>query len=183
MWWANCIGVTGAPFDSYLTLRGLRTLHARLRVHGENARASSRICSRGIRRLRHVYYPGLRVTSAARAGAQRSRPASARMLSFELHGGIRQVRAFLDGLQLLLARRIARRCREPGRASGEHDARGDGCGGAARAGISDTLLRLSIGIEAADDLLRDLHGGLERAAAVHQRRVQAEPQARRLEFC
>ena len=37
MWWANCIGVTGAPFDSYLTLRGLRTLFARVRVHGENA--------------------------------------------------------------------------------------------------------------------------------------------------
>jgi cystathionine gamma-synthase len=51
------------------------------------------------------------------------------------------------------------------------------------AGISDTLLRLSIGIEAADDLIRDLHGGLERAAAVQQRRVQGEAQERRLEFC
>src|SRR6185437_900666 len=30
IWWANCLGITGAPFDSYLTLRGLRTLHARL---------------------------------------------------------------------------------------------------------------------------------------------------------
>jgi hypothetical protein len=44
-------------------------------------------------------------------------------------------------------------------------------------------LRLSIGIEAADDLIRDLHGGLERAAAVQQRRVQGETQTRRLEFC
>ena len=35
--WPNCIGVTGAAFDSYLTLRGLRTLHARMRAHGENA--------------------------------------------------------------------------------------------------------------------------------------------------
>jgi len=51
------------------------------------------------------------------------------------------------------------------------------------AGISDTLLRLSIGIESADDLIRDLHGGLERAAAVQQRRVQGEAQERRLEFC
>src|SRR5690606_39771395 len=35
-WWANCLGITGAPFDSFLTLRGLRTLGARLRVHQEN---------------------------------------------------------------------------------------------------------------------------------------------------
>src|SRR3546814_8744323 len=38
-WWANCLGITGAPFDSFLTLRGLRTLDARLRVHQENAAA------------------------------------------------------------------------------------------------------------------------------------------------
>jgi len=37
-WWANCTGITGAPFDSFLTLRGLRTLHARMRAHLENAR-------------------------------------------------------------------------------------------------------------------------------------------------
>ncbi len=36
-WWANAIGVTGAPFDSFLTLRGVRSLHARMRVHAENA--------------------------------------------------------------------------------------------------------------------------------------------------
>jgi cystathionine gamma-synthase len=38
-WWANALGVTGAPFDSFLTLRGIRSLHARMRVHAENAQA------------------------------------------------------------------------------------------------------------------------------------------------
>jgi cystathionine gamma-synthase len=38
-WWANAIGVTGAPFDSFLALRGVRTLHARMRVHAENTAA------------------------------------------------------------------------------------------------------------------------------------------------
>jgi len=38
-WWANAIGVTGSPFDSFLTLRGVRTLHARMKVHAENTRA------------------------------------------------------------------------------------------------------------------------------------------------
>ena len=37
-WWANCLGITGAPFDRYLTLRGLRTLHPRITLHEENAR-------------------------------------------------------------------------------------------------------------------------------------------------
>src|SRR5665213_1025045 len=36
-WWANCLGLTGSAFDSYLTLRGLRTLNARLAIHGRNA--------------------------------------------------------------------------------------------------------------------------------------------------
>ena len=39
VWWANCLGITGAPFDSYMTLRGLRTLHARLDHHARNAMA------------------------------------------------------------------------------------------------------------------------------------------------
>jgi cystathionine gamma-synthase len=38
-WWGNALGVTGAPFDSYLTLRGLRTLHLRMKQHLENADA------------------------------------------------------------------------------------------------------------------------------------------------
>ena len=40
-WWGNALGVTGAPFDSYLTLRGLRTLHIRIKQHVENAEARS----------------------------------------------------------------------------------------------------------------------------------------------
>ena len=38
-WWGNCLGITGAPFDSFLTLRGVRPLFARMRVHEENAHA------------------------------------------------------------------------------------------------------------------------------------------------
>ena len=78
VWWANCIGVTGAPFDSYLTLRGLRTLHARMRVHGENARADRAAAVAASQPFAHVYYPGLpshpqhaaREASAERASAR-----------------------------------------------------------------------------------------------------------------
>ena len=57
-WWANCLGITGAPFDSYLTLRGLRTLHARLALHGRNAPALADWLAQqpGVAR---VFYPGL----------------------------------------------------------------------------------------------------------------------------
>ena len=105
------------------------------------------------------------------------------MLSFELHGGIANVRAFLDGLQCFsLAESLGgveSLVAHPAtmtHAAMDAEAR-------RIAGISETLLRLSIGIEAADDLIRDLHGGLERAAAVQQRRVQGEAEVRRLEFC
>jgi cystathionine gamma-synthase len=57
-WWANCLGLTGAPFDSYLTLRGVRTLHARLRIHEENAHAVADLLD-GHPAVARVFYPGL----------------------------------------------------------------------------------------------------------------------------
>ena len=57
-YWANALGVTGAPFDSYLTLRGLRTLNARLRIHQENAAALAQLLANHPAVVR-VHYPGL----------------------------------------------------------------------------------------------------------------------------
>src|SRR5512138_1114157 len=57
-WWGNCIGVTGSPFDSFLTLRGLRTLHARMRAHGENAQRIAELLA-GHPAVAKVHYPGL----------------------------------------------------------------------------------------------------------------------------
>ena len=58
LWWANVIGVTGAPFDSFLTLRGVRSLHARMRVHAENT-AAVVACLQGHSAVSRVFYPGL----------------------------------------------------------------------------------------------------------------------------
>src|SRR6266567_7003899 len=57
-WWANCLGVTGAPFDSFLTLRGIRTLHPRIRAHCENAARVVDVLSNH-QQVERVYYPGL----------------------------------------------------------------------------------------------------------------------------
>ncbi len=96
-WWANCNGLTGAPFDSYLTLRGLRTLGVRLRQHQENA---TRIAEHldGHPAVRKVYYPGLS-GHPGHALAARQQQGFGAMLSLELIGDVAQIAAFVGGLQ------------------------------------------------------------------------------------
>ena len=153
-WWANCIGVTGAPFDSYLTLRGLRTLHARMRAHGENAAEVARLLA-AHPAVAKVHYPGLE-SHPGHAIAARQQQGFGAMVSFELEGGIAQVRAFLDALQLFsLAESLGgveSLVAHP--ASMTHAAMD--AAARERAGISETLVRLSVGIEDPADLVRDL---------------------------
>ena len=163
VWWANCIGVTGAPFDSYLTLRGVRTLEARLKVHGENAARIAELLSTDSA-VAKVFYPGL--TSHPQHGLARSQQSGfGAMVSFQLQGGLEQVQAFLDGLECFsLAESLG-----GVESLVAHPATMTHAGMAAearqRAGICDSLLRLSIGIEGGDDLLNDLRSGLERVRA------------------
>ena len=96
-WWANALGLTGSPFDSFLTLRGLRTLDARLRVHQENATALAELLARH-QAVAAVHYPGL-IAHPGHALATRQQDGYGAMLSVELAGGVPAVRAFLDGLQ------------------------------------------------------------------------------------
>ena len=161
-WWGNCIGVTGAPFDSFLTLRGLRTLHARMRAHGENAQRIAELLTRHPAVAR-VYYPGL----AGHPGhdiAKRQQTGFGAMVSFELVGGVENVKALLGSMELFsLAESLGgveSLVAHP--ASMTHAAMDEAA--RERAGISATLVRLSIGIEDGDDLVRDLTAGLDAAA-------------------
>jgi len=160
-WWANCIGVTGAPFDSYLTLRGLRTLHARMRAHGENAGEVARLLA-AHPAVAKVHFPGL-ASHPGHAIAARQQMGFGAMVSFELRGGNAQVRAFLGALQLFsLAESLGgveSLVAHP--ASMTHAAMD--AAARERAGISETLVRLSVGIEEASDLTRDLAQALEAA--------------------
>jgi cystathionine gamma-synthase len=160
-WWANCLGLTGAPFDSYLTLRGLRTLEVRMRQHERNAAAVVEVlCAHPA--VRRVYYPGLE-THPGHAIAARQQQGYGAMVSFELDGDTRGVRAFLDGLECYsLAESLGgveSLVAHP--ATMTHAAMDPAA--RRRAGIGDTLLRLSVGIEAAEDLCRDLGRALDRA--------------------
>jgi cystathionine gamma-synthase len=164
IWWANALGVTGSPFDSFLTLRGVRTLQARLAVHEHNAQeiVSTLLASSAVAR---VYYPGI-ATHPGHSVAASQQSGFGGMVSFELSGGVAAVEAFVNGLECFsLAESLGgveSLVAHP--ASMTHAAMDP----AARrvAGISDSLLRLSVGIEAAADLVADIKAGLARAQAV-----------------
>ena len=168
-WWGNCLGLTGAPFDSWLTLRGLRTLSARLRAHQENASALADLLSEHPAVAR-VFYPGLG-SHPQHALAKRQQSGFGAMLSFELEGGEDAVRAFLDGLQCITLAEslggVESLIAHP--ATMTHAAMAPEARRAA--GISDTLLRLSVGIEDIADLSRHLRAALARADVVSRKRV------------
>ena len=174
-WWANCLGLTGAPFDSWLTLRGVRTLGARMRVHEENAAALVQLLA-SHPAVAALHYPGLS-GHPGHALAVRQQRGFGAMLSFELRGGEPAIRALLDGLHCYsLAESLGgveSLIAHP--ASMTHAAMTPEARHAA--GIADGLLRLSAGIEAAQDLVCDLESGLMRALAATEcaasRRVPA----------
>lgn len=167
-WWANALGVSGSPFDSFLTLRGLRTLDARLRVHQDNAGAiAAQLDAHPA--VAAVYYPGL-AAHPGHALAARQQLGFGAMLSVELGGDDpgaqeRAVRAFLDGLRYFTLAEslggVESLIAHP--ATMTHAAMTPQA--RAEAGISDGLLRLSVGIEALPDLQADLAAALARAQA------------------
>ncbi len=161
LWWANCLGLTGAPFDSFMTLRGLRTLHARLEQHAHNALQLAEWLQ-GQPGVERVYYPGL-ATHPGHELARRQQHGFGAVVTVELAGGQDAVRAFASGLECFsLAESLGgveSLISHPAtmtHAAMDPDAR-------RKAGLVDGLIRLSIGIEALEDLRTDLAAGLERA--------------------
>ncbi|HEX6132892.1 MAG TPA: cystathionine gamma-synthase [Longimicrobiales bacterium] len=163
-WWANCTGATGSPFDAYLTLRGLRTLHARMRVHEENARAVAELLH-AHDAVGAVYHPGLRAHRGHEIAARQQRGFGA-MVSFELRGGIPAVERFVGALRCFTLAEslggVESLVAHP--ATMTHAAMDPAARRAA--GITDSLLRLSVGIEAVEDQLCDVRRAL--ACAGHE---------------
>ena len=157
-WWANATGVTGSAFDSFMVLRGLRTLHARMAIHEANAGALA-VWLEGQRGVRRVIYPGLR-SHPGHALAQAQQRGFGAIITLELEGGETAVRRFVETVKLFsLAESLGgveSLIAHPStmtHAAMTPEAR-------AAAGLSDGLLRLSVGIEALPDLQRDLAAGL-----------------------
>lgn len=153
-WLANCTGVTGAPFDSFLTLRGLRTLPLRIKHQEQTAGILARYLA-AHPAVARVYYPGLE-THPGHGIASAQQAGFGAMLSFELAGENPPVAAFLarltgEGALFSLAESLGgfeSLVAHP--ATMTHAAMSAEARHAA--GIHDNLLRLSVGIEAAEDL-------------------------------
>jgi len=153
-WWANCTGITGAAFDSFLTLRGLRTLDVRIQRHAENAKVLVDYLV-AHPQVKHVYYPGL-VGHPGHEIAKKQQSGFGSMISFKLKGDVETVKAFLSGLKLFsLAESLggveSLICHP---ATMTHAA--VSIEEQATAGITQNLLRLSVGIENIDDLIEDI---------------------------
>ncbi|MEJ2128375.1 MAG: cystathionine gamma-synthase [Woeseiaceae bacterium] len=161
-WWANCLGITGAPFDSYLTLRGVRTLHTRMRQHEESANLLANILDEHPL-VENVYYPGLRSHPGHNIAA-RQQHGFGGMISFDIRGGTAAVRAFVNSLRFFsLAESLggveSLVCHPASMTHAPVSAEA-----LAEAGIGQNLVRLSIGLESPEDLVSDVLEALDTAA-------------------
>ncbi|MFT6460550.1 MAG: cystathionine gamma-synthase [Maricaulis maris] len=157
-WWANCVGVGAAAFDSYLALRGLRTLPLRARAQCESAQEVARWLDADPRVAR-VDYPGL-TSHPGHALAARQQDGFGQLISLELAKDAPDPRAVVSALEIFTLAQslggVESLCCIPAlmtHASMSPEAR-------AEAGVADSLIRLSIGLESAADQIADLDRAL-----------------------
>ena len=158
--WANALGITGSPFDSYLTLRGLRTLSIRMEKHEKNATAIVELLSKHPK-IDKIYYPGL-TSHPSHAIAKKQQSGFGGMLSFEILGGLAEVKSFIKGIKILpLAASLGgfeSLVTHPytmthGNLTPNQKK---------EVGISESLIRISAGLENTEDLLEAVNLGLEK---------------------
>jgi cystathionine gamma-lyase len=155
----NATGSVPGPFDCYLALRGLRTIHLRMERHSKNAAAVAALLSES-NHIEDVYYPFLRRSPTYKL-AKRQMSAGGGMVSFRIRGGRRAASRFLEALRVFTL--------------------GESLGGVEslaenpslmthssvppaerrRLGITDDLIRLSVGVEDPGDLLDDVQSALD----------------------
>jgi len=158
--WQKSVGSVPSPMDCYLVLRGIKTLPLRMDQHSKNAQAVAEFLE-AHPKVKRVIYPGL-PSHPQHALAKKQMSGFSGMIAVELAASFEQSMAFASGLRLFtLAEDLGGAkslvCHP---ASMTHAAvpREDRL----KNGFSDELIRLSVGIEDADDLIEDLKNGLER---------------------
>lgn len=160
-WWGNCIGATGTPFDSYMTLRGIRTLGARMKVHEESSQHILAYLNEQ-ELVGTIYHPSL-PSHPGHEIAKKQQSGFGSMLSFEFAGSFEQLKYFVGELELFsLAESLggveSLICHP---ASMTHRAMGEEA--LAEAGVTQQLLRLSVGLEDSEDLIADLEQAFNKA--------------------
>ncbi len=156
----NAIGAVLSPFDSYMTMRGIKTLAVRMKEHGKNASSIVSFLSDN-KKIGKIYYPGLE-EHENHGVAKRQMKGFGAMVSFKLNSDLEGVKRFVGNLKyislaeslggveslievpsLMTHAGIPREIRE-------------------RYGVTDDLIRLSVGIEDVDDLIGDISTALEK---------------------
>jgi len=157
-WWANCIGITGSAFDSYLALRGLKTLPVRMKQHQENANIVANYL-KNHSAIDTVYYPGF-TDHPGHEIAKRQQKDFGAMMSFEIKGGVEAVKVLFDKLELFTLAQslggVESLISHPStmtHAGMEIEAQ-------IEAGITQSLVRISVGIEDINDIVSDLEQAL-----------------------
>lgn len=161
-WWANNIGVTGAAFDSYLLLRGIRTLSPRIAAAQRNALAIVEYLKQQ-KLVKKLYHPSL-PENAGHEHAVRQQRGFGAMLSFEVDGDEALLRRFLKALQLFTLAESLGGVESLISHTATMTHAGMSAEARVAAGISDTLLRVSVGIEDHEDLIADLDNAFRVAA-------------------
>jgi cystathionine gamma-lyase len=155
----NAVGAIASPFDSYLTLRGVKTLALRMQRHCENGLAVARWLERRAG-VRQVIYPGLPSHPQHALAKRQMRGGFGGMVSVILDRDLDGARRMLERVRLFTLAEslggVESLIEHPAimtHASIPPDVR-------ERIGIADSLVRLSVGVEAADDLIADLDQAL-----------------------
>jgi len=157
-WWANCIGITGSPFDSYLALRGLKTLPLRMKQHQENANLTAKF-------LKHhhaidaIYYPGFS-DHPNHDIASKQQLGFGSMMSFEVNGGVEAVKVLFDNLKLFTLAQSLGGVESLISHPSTMTHAGMELSAQIEAGITQSLVRISVGIEDIEDIIADLDAGL-----------------------
>jgi methionine-gamma-lyase len=155
------LGAVLDPFAAWLLLRGLKTLHLRMERHAANAMALAEWLS-AYPKVRTVHYPGL-PSHPQHELAKRQMKGFGAMLAFEIRGGAAEARHVLDSCRLFAQTATLGDCRSiiTHPASTTHSPLS--AGERAEAGVTDGLIRLSVGLEDACDLKDDLESALAAA--------------------
>ena len=155
----NAVGAIPGPLDCYLVLRGIKTLAVRMDRHNENTRTVSELLAKQPK-VEKVNYPGL-PDHPQRGIIKRQMRGNGGMLSFQLKGGFNQCKKLLESLRIFTVAEslggVESLIEHPAsmtHASVPRERR-------LKLGISDNLIRVSVGIEDAEDLVQDLNRGFK----------------------
>lgn len=156
----NSMGAIPSPFDSFLALRGLKTLHVRMQRHEENAKVVAAFLNEHPK-IRKVTYPGLE-SHPQHELAKKQMTGFGGMITFYIDGGIDQARQFLENLKVIALAEslggVESLIESPvimTHASVPAEQR-------AKLGIDDSMIRLSVGIEEVEDLIADIKNALDK---------------------